>query len=136
MGCKMDLTNELRQSGWKHISEIVNEPNYNEDDVADIQLAYICINGPKKGKLEIIHKLFYSSYAPLYVHKNDIIPGIYFYRRLIPVLPNQVVIVERDDVDFMMAILFGATNQIQPNNHMIEKCNNLYDRLRAKLEGK
>ena len=118
-----NLTPKQIADGWRHISEIVNEP-----DDGMFQLGNY--HPRTENKIQFTREIWEGKPIQTYLNALDI------YRRLIPALLNQVVIVERDDVDFMMAILFGATHQIQPNSHMIEKCNNLYDRLRAKLEGK
>jgi len=146
MGCKMDLTNELRQSGWKPISEIVNEPNYNKDDVADIQLAFIPVNGSKKGKFKITHELHYSSDAELFVPTDDFMGDIYFYRRLIPVLPNQVVISREDATLFCVACDlivgdFPYDETEMSEIHLVDEYfmvdfYKMAARLRAKLEGK
>lgn len=121
-----NLTPEQIADGWKPISKIVNEP-----DAGVFQILEPRLHGAFKEHPATFSKRDLELYFENYAGK------VIFYRRLVPALPNQVVI-SREDARFaanMLALLL-AQYEANPNGEYYIKMSSLINDLRAKLEGK
>lgn len=126
-----NLTPEQIADGWKHISEIVNEPD------GFVQLGDFC---PYKPDIIV-------EGSAIYIGDIDCYPKSDFYRRLIPALPNQVVISREDaevissggQVDWGVEIDDAGSRDIftlSKTRAKFKIYNDALTRLQAKLEGK
>lgn len=121
-----NLTSEQIADGWKHISEIVNEP----DGVLIQEMEYRNKNS-----------FFTDLVTPMTPKRRQawldtdfrISFTCRFYRRLIPALPNQVVISRGDAEAF---IEFAVNGGALYSDESVCLLDTAVTRLRAKLEGK
>ena len=120
-----NLTPEQIADGWRNISEIVNEPDWTRYETAD----YAYSSGGFKIDIQNCYVL-----RPLQkIGYGEPLPNVSFYRRLIPALPNQVVIVERER---LLELLNGCEIPPDVQTEAQIKYVDAITRLRAKLEGK
>ena len=113
-----NLTPDLKAQGWKPIGEVRNEP--------DDGIYYILEPRPHSAFLEHAPRV---TKTDLLFYMRDYPVKKIFYRRLIPVLPNQVII-SREDAEFI-------TQQMRFRNGSLTENQELYwENLQAKLEGK
>lgn len=110
------LTPKQITDGWRNISEIVNEP-----DDGMFQLGNY--HPRTENKIQFTREIWEGKPIQTYLNALDI------YRRLIPALPNQVVI-SREDAEFIIREMRFRNGSLTENQELY------WDNLQAKLEGK